>query len=216
MGGISRYKEQIKLIYHPVYLTPYSTADCESPERVRAIMAHLSSKLDVVRPEPCSEEDILRCHTHSLLAQEKNSAEPLRGGRLAAGGAIRAASEALDGFAAYGSCGPPPPRHPDHNWVYCFSTTWESHKKLLHDKLIESAVILDIVLHYDGDGTEAIFRAAPHNPGDQHHPHSRASFCAKREARSTRCHDRHIRNSAPRPYEHDWGGNLSTRATTVR
>nr|HPO45699.1 hypothetical protein [Spirochaetota bacterium] len=37
MPGISRRKDIIRLVYHPIYLTPYSTADCESPERVRGI-----------------------------------------------------------------------------------------------------------------------------------------------------------------------------------
>ncbi len=213
MGGISRYKEQIKLIYHPVYLTPYSTADCESPERVRAIMAHLSSKLDVVRPEPCSEEDILRCHTHSLLSQEKNSADRYEAARLAAGGAIRAASEALDGFAAFGVVRPPGHHaNPDHNWGFCFFNNMGiAIKKLLHDKLIESAVILDIDLHY-GDGTEAIFR--PHRTIRVFNIQSSQPGEFLRETRSAldavATTDIIGISAGFDQYEHDWGGNLST------
>ncbi|HSV95398.1 MAG TPA: histone deacetylase family protein [Spirochaetota bacterium] len=213
MRGISRFKKEIRLIYHPVYLTPYSTADCESPERVRAIMAHLTSKLAVVRPEPCVEEDILRCHTRSLLAQEKNSPDRYAAACMAAGGAIRAAHEALQGFVGFGVLRPPGHHaNPDHNWGFCFFNNMGiAIQKLLHEKLIESAVILDIDLHY-GDGTEAIFR--PHRNVHVLNIQSSQSGDFLRETRSALdaiAAAGIIGISAGfDQYEHDWGGNLST------
>ncbi len=213
MGGISRYKKQLRLIYHPAYLTPYSTADCESPERVRAIMSRLSSKLNVVQPEPCIEEDILRCHTHSLLSQEQSSPDRYEAARLAAGGAIRAARETLEGFVGFGVLRPPGHHaSPDHNWGFCFFNNMGiAIKKLLHDKLIESAVILDIDLHY-GDGTEAIFRAYRNvrvlniqssQPGEFLRE-TRSALGAVASA------DIIGISAGFDQYEHDWGGNLST------
>lgn len=213
MAGISRYKRKIRLIYHPVYLSPYSTAGCESPERVRAIMSRLSPQLEVVRPDPCTEEDILRCHTRSLLASEKNSPDRYEAACMAAGGAIRAAREALEGFVAFGVLRPPGHHaSPDHNWGFCFFNNMGiAIKKLMHEKLIESAVVLDIDLHY-GDGTEAIFgpqrnvhvlNIQSSDPGDFLRE-TRSALGAVASA------DIIGISAGFDQYEHDWGGNLST------
>ncbi|MBP7603665.1 MAG: histone deacetylase family protein [Spirochaetes bacterium] len=213
MRGISRHRKLVRLVYHPIYLTPYSTADCESPERVRAIMSRLASVLEVVEPEPCAEEDILRCHTHTLLAQEKNSPDRYEAARMAAGGAIRAAREALDGFVAFGVLRPPGHHaNPDHNWGFCFfNNMGVAIKRLLHEGLVDSAVILDIDLHF-GDGTEAIFR--PHRNVRVLNIQSSQPGEFLRETRAAL--DAVERtgiigiSAGFDQYEHDWGGNLST------
>ena len=213
MPGISRRKDIIRLVYHPIYLTPYSTADCESPERVRGIMSDLSSRYEVVEPEPCSEEDILRCHTHSLLAQEKNSPVRYETARMAAGGAIRAAREALDGYVAFGVIRPPGHHaNPDHNWGFCFfNNMGVAVRKLLHEGLVDSAVILDIDLHF-GDGTEAIFRPYRNVHVLNIQSSQQGEFLRETRAALDAVESAGIIGISAGfdQYEHDWGGHLST------
>ncbi|HPI90242.1 MAG TPA: histone deacetylase family protein [Spirochaetota bacterium] len=114
---------------------------------------------EIIKPEPCSDEDILRCHSEGLLLCEKNDPGRYEISRLAAGGAIKAAELSLEGFLPFAVIRPPGHHaNPDHNWGFCFFNNMGiALMKLLSTNQINRAVVLDIDLHF-GDGTDAIFK----------------------------------------------------------
>lgn len=210
----SREGNPVRVVYHPAYLSGYSAASCECPQRVSSIMAELSPRYTVVEPSPCSDDDILRCHSLGLLCQERMDPSRLEVAKLAAGGAILAAELALEGYVSF-ACVRPPGHHanPDHNWGFCiFNNMAVALKKLLAEGRIPSALVLDIDLHF-GDGTDAAFAGSESvtvlniqssNPGD---------FLRETEA--------HLAAAEPSgvigisagfdQYEKDWGANLATQ-----
>lgn len=149
----------IKIVFDKSYETDYRTASCEVPGRVASIMEKLSPRYETVVPQPCSEDDILLCHSEGLLLVEKNDPERYEIARKAAGGAITAAKLALEGSISFAVVRPPGHHaNPDHNWGFCFFNNMGiAVRKMLAEKIIDRAVILDIDLHF-GDGTDAIFR----------------------------------------------------------
>ena len=77
---------------------------------------------------------------------------------LAAGGAVLAAETALTGEQAFALIRPPG-HHASRNfrWGFCwFNNMAIAVQKMIHEDQIQSALILDIDLHF-GDGTDAIF-----------------------------------------------------------
>ncbi len=156
----NRMKEMVRIVYHPQYLVNYSTASCECPDRVRAIMSEVSEQFTVVEPDACGDDDILRCHSDGVLSSEKTNTRRYEVAKLAAGGAIRAAELAMEGFVGFGVIRPPGHHaNPDHNWGFCFFNNMGiALLKMLDDGRIRSAVVLDIDLHF-GDGTDTIFKS---------------------------------------------------------
>lgn len=150
--------EKVRIIYHPDYARHYATASCEMPDRVISIMDSFRKRYTVVEPKPCSEADILLCHSAGLLKAEQHDAFRYEVASLSAGGAIEAARLAMEGYVTFAVIRPPGHHaNPDHNWGFCFFNNMGiAVKRLIADELIDNAVILDIDLHF-GDGTEAIF-----------------------------------------------------------
>jgi acetoin utilization deacetylase AcuC-like enzyme len=205
--------DSVRIIYHPVYLTPYSTASCESPDRVQSIMTHLGTRYRVVEPEPCTDDDILLCHSEGLLIMERHAEERFLAAKIAAGGAIRCARLALEGLVPFGALRPPGHHaNPDHNWGFCFFNNMGiAITRLIRDGQVKSAVILDIDLHF-GDGTDVIFRGNPdvrvlniQSPTpDEFIRETGAALDAIRGA------DILGISAGFDQYERDWGANLST------
>jgi acetoin utilization deacetylase AcuC-like enzyme len=81
---------------------------------------------------------------------------------LAAGGAIKAAEIAMDGEAAFALIRPPGHHaSADSCWGFCFFNNMAvAISKLIEQKKIRTALILDFDLHY-GDGTANIFQGNP-------------------------------------------------------
>ncbi len=148
----------VKIVFDKSYETDYRTASCEVPGRVSSIMDTLSPLYETEAPQPCSEDDILLCHSEGLLIVEKNDRSRYDVARMAAGGAIMAARLAIEGTLSFAVVRPPGHHaNPDHNWGFCFFNNMGiAVRKILSEKLIHKAVILDIDLHF-GDGTDAIF-----------------------------------------------------------
>jgi hypothetical protein len=71
MVKAARLRETVRIVYHPLYLTDYSTAGCETPARVSSIIADLSDRFEFITPEACGEEDVLMCHSEGILARER-------------------------------------------------------------------------------------------------------------------------------------------------
>lgn len=153
-------KEVVRLVYHDSYLTDYPTASCENPERIRSIMSELLKRYPIVKPKPCDDRDILLCHSEGLLSMERNDTSRFNVAKLAVGGAIKTIELALSGFVSFGIIRPPGHHaNPDHNWGFCFFNNMAiAIRKMQAEKKIQSAVILDIDLHF-GDGTDTIFKA---------------------------------------------------------
>lgn len=208
-----KQRELVRVVYHPSFVTNYSTASCECPDRVQSIMASLKYRFPVVEPEPCSDEDILRCHSEGILVSEKLNAHRFTIAKLAAGGAIKTAELALEGYVSFGVIRPPGHHaNPDHNWGFCFFNNMGiAVSKLLNEHKINKAVILDIDLHF-GDGTDTIFKGnsdvkvlniQSSNPGD---------FIAEAKDGLAGIGDVDIIGVSAGfdQYEKDWGSNLST------
>ena len=92
-------KRSLTIVYGDVALEPYSTIDCESPDRVWTILSHVKDLADFVEPVPCQVADLLLCHTESLIASVKRDRLVFQAAASAAGGAIQAAERALVGPA---------------------------------------------------------------------------------------------------------------------
>ncbi|MGD0230086.1 MAG: histone deacetylase family protein [Syntrophorhabdales bacterium] len=139
-------KRSLTIVYGDVAMEPYSTVDCESPDRVWTILSYVRDLADFVEPPPCLVDSVKR---DALVFQAAASA---------AGGAIQAAERALLGpaFALIR----PPGHHAGRafNGGFCFfNNIAVAVKKLLASGAVRSALIVDIDLHY-GNGTDDIFK----------------------------------------------------------
>ena len=205
--------DRVRVIYHPAYTTDYVTASCEIPERAVSVIKALEQRYQTVQPGPCSDEDILLCHTEDLLRSEKIDTGRYETARLAAGGAILAFDLAMDGYIPFAAVRPPGHHaSADHNWGFCFFNNIAiAVKKGLEKKRISSAVILDIDLHF-GDGTDNIF--ADDKRVDVLNIQSSNPVDFIKETESSlgmiKKTDMLAISAGFDQYEKDWGGNLST------
>ena len=151
-------KRSLTIVYGDAALEPYSTVDCESPDRVWTILSQVRDFADFIEPVPCQVADLLLCHTESLIASVKRDGLVFRAAASAAGGAIQAAERALVGPAF--ALVRPPGHHAGRafNGGFCFfNNVAVALKKLLASSAVRSALIVDIDLHY-GNGTDDIFK----------------------------------------------------------
>ena len=120
--------DKVRIIYHPDYSLYYAKTSCETPDRVTSIINEFNDRFIVIEPPPCSEEDILLCHSMGLLQVEKN--DPMRDevARLSAGGAVEAARLAMEGYLTFAViCSPGHHANPDHNRGFCSFNNMEIH-----------------------------------------------------------------------------------------
>jgi acetoin utilization deacetylase AcuC-like enzyme len=136
----------------------------------------IATPQDFLRPDPASDEDILRVHTsdwvHKLktgaltaselmLLEVPYSPELVEAVWLAAGGTILAAQSALgDGFGSNLSGGFHH-AYPGHGEGFCaIHDVAVAIRKLQADGLVKKAFVVDTDVHH-GNGTAAIFRNDP-------------------------------------------------------
>ncbi len=158
---IIKSMEKIKTIYSSRFLTDYPTVDCENPDRVEFIHSKIKDIAEFIEPEPCTLSDLALCHSEGLIKTVQHTREVYDTAILAAGGAMMAAETALREpcFALVR----PPGHHAGHdfNGGFCFFNNMAiAVKNLLAHDTIESALIVDIDLHY-GNGTHDIVRSDP-------------------------------------------------------
>jgi acetoin utilization deacetylase AcuC-like enzyme len=158
---INKGMEKIKTIYSPKFLTDYPTVDCENPDRIEFIHSKIKDMAEFIEPEPCTLSDLALCHSESLIKTVARTRDLYDTAILAAGGAMMAAETALREpcFALVR----PPGHHAGHdfNGGFCFFNNMAiAVKNLLAHDTIESALIVDIDLHY-GNGTYDIVRSDP-------------------------------------------------------
>lgn len=149
----------MKVVFHTKYNDDYAHDPAAEPGRMESIYRALEGSFAFQRPIAATDEDLKLCHTGGhIQAVKERSPSAYAMGKLAVGGAIRAAEIAFDGEPSFGLVRPPGHHaSADSCWGFCyFNNVAISIKKLLDGGKVETAVILDIDLHY-GDGTANIF-----------------------------------------------------------
>src|SRR5712692_8989920 len=169
-----------KLVYHEQYdlnLGPHVFPS----QKFRLIHEMLlregiATREDFLRPNPASDEDILRVHTPDWVRKLKTGAlsaseimllevpyspELVEAVWLAAGGSILAGQSALrDGFGSNLSGGFHH-AHPGHGEGFCaIHDVAVGIRKLQADGAVKKAIVVDTDVHH-GNGTAAIFRNDP-------------------------------------------------------
>ncbi len=148
----------MKIIYHPRYCEIYSLDPASEPGRIESIRDALAGSFEFVEPTPASEQDLLLAHSPAHIASIKKDRHLFEIATLAVGGAICAATLAFEDEPSFGLIRPPGHHaSPDSCWGFCyFNNLAISVLKLMNEKAIRRAALLDIDLHF-GDGTENIF-----------------------------------------------------------
>ena len=150
----------MKIIFHPDFFKSYTFDPAAIRGRLEPAYERLVDLYPMVKPEPCTEEDILLVHTADYLEMVKREMEIYDMAMLAAGASLAAAESACAGEPAFALCRPPG-HHASAGsaWGFCtFNNAAVAVSKLLREEKIESALIIDFDLHY-GDGTENILQA---------------------------------------------------------
>jgi acetoin utilization deacetylase AcuC-like enzyme len=165
-----------KLVYHERYdlnLGAHVFPSQKFRLIAEALLAEgIATKPDFLRPEPASDEDILRVHTADWVRKLKTgtltasevmklevpySPELVEAVWLAAGGTILAAQSALrDGFGA-NLGGGFHHAYPGHGEGFCaIHDVAVAIRRLQTDKAVSQAMVIDTDVHH-GNGTAAIF-----------------------------------------------------------
>ena len=142
----------MKIIFHEEYKQVYSHDPAAKAGRMESIVEALEG-YEFIQPKPASEDDILLVHSQSLIDSVKRDELAFEVANLAAGGAITTAEIALS-EPAFGLIRPPG-HHAgrDFNGGFCFFNNMAiAIQKLIQEKKINKALIVDIDLHY-GNGT---------------------------------------------------------------
>ncbi len=203
---------KVPVVYSEDFITDYPTVDCESPDRAYAIRSAIREIADFTEPGPCTEEDLLRCHTGELIRSVERDREIFRVAAKAAGGAIKAAEIAIEkpSFALIR----PPGHHAGRNFNggFCFFNNMAvALYSLLSRGTIGSALIVDIDLHY-GNGTEDIVKGDNRISFRNIAASKREEFFAALEAALENARDYDIVGCSAGfdTYVRDWGGLLFT------
>ncbi len=205
----------MKVVYHEDYNQVYTSDPAASSGRIRVVEEALKGKVDFVKPEPASKEDLLRLHTPAHLhSVEREGIYEIAA--LAAGGAIKAAEIGLSEpcFALIR----PPGHHASANrsWGFCyFNNMAIALEKLKFQGKIEKAFILDFDLHY-GDGNVNLLGNKEYvtilNPTAQ----ERGAYLQSVEKALAQTDADMIAASAGFDnHEDDWGGLLATEDYTA-
>jgi len=204
----------MKVIFHKRYNDVYAHDPAAEPGRMEAICRALEGAFEFEEPAAATDADLKLCHTNSHIQEVKqHSPSPYTTGKLAVGGAIKAAELACGGEVAFGLIRPPGHHaSPNSCWGFCyFNNMAISISRLLKEGKIKKAVVLDIDLHY-GDGTANIFSGSPdvsyyHPEGDNREGYMET---LSRDLESTKRYDIIAISAGFDRHENDWGRLLKT------
>jgi len=175
-------------------------------------MEVLKKHYKVLEPTPCSEDDILLVHSQSILKTVRNDPDLYDAAVMAVGGTLKAADLALSGQPAFAAVRPPGHHaSPGSHWGFCFFNNIAiSVEKMLRERKITQALILDIDLHF-GDGTENFFLARRGVTVANIQENRREAFLEKVDlALSTSRYDVIAISAGFDRHVQDWGGTLTT------
>ena len=202
----------MKVVYHPRYREVYAGDPAAAAGRLESSLKEVSSRFELVTPQPASVEDILLVH-HGLHIQ-RIERDPLlyEIALLSAGGAIEAAELAVSGEPAFGLIRPPGHHaSPDHCWGFCyFNNVAISIARLRAEGKINTALILDFDLHF-GDGTDNFFAGVPEvTYFHPEHMNSKGFIGGITDFLAERDTDIIAVSAGFDRHEEDWGGQLTT------
>ncbi len=145
----------MKVVFSEYFYTVYTSDPASEPGRMESIVQALPDHVEIIAPEPATEEQILLAHTPSHVKDVKRQGL-YDIAALAAGAAVRTARISLK-EPAFGAIRPPGHHaSSDSAWGFCFFNNMAiALLALKAEKRIETAIVLDIDLHY-GDGTDNI------------------------------------------------------------
>lgn len=150
----------LKVVFHKDYLKVYSDEAAAAPGRIESILKEIQGVPDFtfVQPSPASEDDLRMVHTQRLIDSIKVNPQLYYVACLAAGGAILASDLAMGGEVPFGLIRPPGHHASSDTYSgFCyFNNIAIAIRKLLYEKKIERALIVDFDLHF-GNGTHDIF-----------------------------------------------------------
>jgi acetoin utilization deacetylase AcuC-like enzyme len=202
----------LQVIYHDLYLTDYPTASCEMPDRVASIMAVLKKHYPVIQPTAASDDDVLLVHTQSILTSVRQDSGLFAAASMAAGGAIMAGEMAVHGEPTFAAVRPPGHHaSPGSHWGFCFfNNVAIAVEKLISERVITQALILDIDLHF-GDGTDNFFTKKKGVVVANIQDNNRDTFLENVEkALSRNQYDLIAISAGFDRHREDWGGTLTT------
>jgi acetoin utilization deacetylase AcuC-like enzyme len=203
----------VKVIFHKRFYEVYTSDPAAAAGRMEPMVKALEKEFEFVEPEPASERDLERVHGRQHIQSIKSEPIVYEIGLLAAGGAILAAEMAFDGQPAFGLIRPPGHHASPHScWGFCyFNNIAIAIKRLISEKKIKNALILDFDLHY-GDGTANTFSGS--SEVSYFHPESndRESFLKELQQclHTERPYDIIAVSAGFDRHEEDWGGLLKT------
>lgn len=149
----------MKIVFHERFKEVYTTDPAAQAGRMESIIKELEGKFEILEAETATYDDLLLAHSKSHVERVKKDAHIYEVAVLSAGGAILCANIAKEGEPSFGVIRPPG-HHASYesSWGFCyFNNVAIAVKKLLAEKKIESALIVDFDLHF-GDGTFNIFK----------------------------------------------------------
>ena len=151
----------MKIVYHPRCTEVYESDPAAALGRMEAIVKDLGG-FEFVEPPAAGLDDIRLCHTAQHIGYVQRYGKVFEAAALAAGGAIMASDIAIKGEPSFGLIRPPGHHaSADSCWGFCFFNNMAiAVTKLIEEKTIKTALILDFDLHF-GDGTANIFGSNP-------------------------------------------------------
>lgn len=148
----------MRIVFHEKYFDVYSGDPAAAEGRLDRAYKVLRKSFEFVQPEPAREEDLLLVHSQAHVSHVEQDTHLFEVASLAVGGAIRASEMALDGEPTFGLIRPPGHHaSPNSCWGFCyFNNVAIAIRRLIHDRKISRALIIDFDLHF-GDGTNNTF-----------------------------------------------------------
>ena len=142
----------MKVVFHEDFYQVYASDPAAAAGRLEGVVATIEPHVTFVSAKPAADDDIAAIHTPGHV-QQVRAAGLYPAAALSAGGAIQTAVLGLD-QPAFGLLRPPGHHaSADSAWGFChFNNIAIAVAHLRRNKKIDSALILDIDLHY-GDGT---------------------------------------------------------------
>jgi acetoin utilization deacetylase AcuC-like enzyme len=201
----------MKIVFHEKYKQVYSYDPAAKAGRIENILEALKG-YELIQPEPVAEEELQLVHSESLINSVKRDEQVFEVASLAVGGAIKAAEIALS-EPAFGLIRPPG-HHAgrDFNGGFCyFSNMAIAITKLIQEKKINRALIVDIDLHY-GNGTHDILGSKENVMFLNMTCQERQTYLAelKESLEKAKGYDIIGVSAGFDTYEKDWGRSLKT------